>query len=73
MGGVSFGVPEAAIIVAVFGMLLLVAWPAGRICRKAGFSPWLGILAVIPIANVILLWVVALADWPASRSARDSA
>jgi hypothetical protein len=35
---------------------LVVAWPASRICSRLGFSPWLGILAIVPIANVLLLW-----------------
>jgi len=53
----------AAIIIAL--TLVVLMWPAGRICRRVGFSPWLGTLIVVPIANIILLWFVALARWPA--------
>ncbi|MCU1244822.1 MAG: hypothetical protein JWN02_732, partial [Acidobacteria bacterium] len=28
----------------------VVIWPAARVCLKAGYSPWLGILAIIPVA-----------------------
>jgi hypothetical protein len=45
--------------------LLFVASPAGRICRRIGFSPYLGILAIVPVANVAFLLYVAFANWPA--------
>jgi hypothetical protein len=60
------GIPELITIVFVIGMGgVLLIWPAARICRRIGFSPWLGLLAAVPFANVILLWVVAFAPWPA--------
>jgi RsiW-degrading membrane proteinase PrsW (M82 family) len=53
-------------IVAVFGVL-----PYWFICRKAGFSPWLCLLNVIPlIGNIALVFLLAFADWrvvPARR------
>ena len=49
-------------IVVVCGLLLV--WPAARLCRRIGFSSWLGLLAAVPIANVVLLWFVAFAPWP---------
>jgi hypothetical protein len=62
----SIGVPELVVILLIAVVpLALVAWPAGRICQRIGFSPWLGLVAVIPIANLVLLWFVALANWPA--------
>ena len=69
MGAMSIGIPEVAVVVAIALMSLVVVWPAARICGRLGFSPWLGILAVLPIANLLLLWFVALAEWPrATRS-----
>jgi len=58
------GFPEAIVVIYILAMVLVVAWPAGRICRRLGYSPWLGILAVIPLANVVLLWFIALSQWP---------
>lgn len=54
------------LIVAVIGVMsaILVIWPASRVCSKAGFSPWLGVMVVIPLANVCLLWFLAIAKWP---------
>ena len=65
----SIGMPELFIVLVVGAVsAILVIWPAARVCAKAGYSPWLGIAAVIPVANVILLWFLALAEWPARRS-----
>ena len=62
------GIPELLIVIVIAGSTLVVAWPAGRICRRVGYSPWLGVLAILPIANLCLLWFVAFADWPAQRT-----
>ena len=60
--------PELLLIAMVAAIVALVMiYPATRICRKAGFSPWLGIGIIVPIANLMLLWFLALAEWPARR------
>jgi hypothetical protein len=62
----ALGLPELFILlILVVGMGLALAWPAARICKRAGFSPWLGLLILIPLANVFLLWFVAFTPWPA--------
>ena len=48
----GMGIPEL-LILAVFAPLVIV--PAAMICRRAGFNPWLGVFAAIPIANLALL------------------
>jgi len=59
------GLPELMVILPIVTtMLVALVWPAARICRRAGFSPWLGVLAVVPLANLVLLWFVAFATWP---------
>jgi hypothetical protein len=60
-----FGFPELTVTVVIVAMIVAVAFPAGRICRRAGYPSALGILAVVPLANVILLWFIAFAEWPA--------
>ena len=60
----SIGLPELLI---VFVVALLIIFPAARVCQKAGYSPWLAIAAVIPLLNLILLWFLALAEWPAHK------
>jgi hypothetical protein len=45
--------------------------PVWLICRKAGLSPWLSLLYIIPLGGLILNFVLAFADWkviPAQQS-----
>jgi len=37
--------------------------PYWFIFKKAGFSPWLAVLMFVPLANIIILYVVALSPW----------
>jgi hypothetical protein len=60
----STGRPGLLVIAFMATMAFIVIWPASRICRRIGFSPVLGVLAVLPLANLLLLWYVALAEWP---------
>jgi hypothetical protein len=57
----SLGMPELLILIVI---AVGVVWPASRICAKAGYSPWLGLVVLIPGANILLLWFLALAEWP---------
>ena len=48
-------------------MLVIYVIPAVVILRKAGFSGWWCLLGFVPIVNIIMIWVFALADWPNLR------
>lgn len=50
-------------------ILLLVAYPASRVLRKAGFSPWFSLLVLIPPVAVFGLWLLAFMRWPALDNA----
>jgi hypothetical protein len=54
---------ELLVILAIAVAALVVILPAARVLGRLGFSPLLGILAVIPVFNVILLWFVAYSSW----------
>lgn len=41
--------------------------PCWRIAKKAGFSGAWSLLAVVPLVNVIILWVFAYVKWPVER------
>ena len=43
--------------------LAIVILPFWFICKKAGFSPWLSLLNIIPAGNLILIYVLAFAEW----------
>lgn len=51
-------------IFALIGVAVLLI-PYWFIWKKAGFSPWLCLLMVVPLANLAMLYVLAFADWPA--------
>ncbi|MBD3847449.1 hypothetical protein IED13_17245 [Bosea sp. SSUT16] len=42
----------------------IVIFPIGRILTRLGYSPLWSILAFVPIANLVGLWIVALGEWP---------
>ncbi len=50
------------LIVALYIAILVL--PVAKILSKAGFSGWWSLLAVVPIVNLICLWVFAFVRWP---------
>ena len=52
-------------MIMIFGIICVVAIiiPFWFICKKAGFSPWLSLLNFVPLGNLILLYVLAFAEW----------
>lgn len=44
--------------------LVTIVVPCWRIVAKAGFPGALGLLALVPLVNFVLLWVFAFAKWP---------
>ena len=41
----------------------IVPIPYWRIFSKAGFSGWLSLLMIVPLVNLIILYIVAFSDW----------
>jgi hypothetical protein len=52
-------------------LCVLVVWPTGRICSKAGFPGPLALLSLLPLLNLFLLFFLAFAEWPALRMQRE--
>jgi ABC-type transport system involved in cytochrome c biogenesis permease subunit len=44
-------------------VMAVVILPCWFICKKAGFSPWLSLLNLIPFGSLILLYILAFAEW----------
>ena len=67
----ELGVSEGAAIAGLFSIVLvfvaivaaLVLWPTIRILKRLGLSPWMSLLLIVPIGNLLLLWIVAYSDW----------
>jgi len=67
------GVPELLIILLIlpfFAAITII--PLWQICKKAGFSPALGLLGIIPVVHIGLLFFLAFAEWPAMKELLES-
>lgn len=71
--------PTPAYLAGYFGAMLLVygvaavlqVWICVRIARKAGFSPWLGVLGVVPVVSLVAVLVLAFKEWPVETELRE--
>lgn len=54
--------------------IAIILPPFWKIFMKAGFSGWLSLLMLVPLVNLVVLYVVAFSEWPASphRGQRES-
>jgi hypothetical protein len=48
-------------------MALVLLCPVGRILTRIGFSPVWAVLVLVPLFDLIGLWLLAFVEWP-SRS-----
>jgi hypothetical protein len=45
-------------------LICVIVVPFWQIFKKAGFSPWLSLLMMIPLFGWFLLYYLAFAKWP---------
>jgi glycerol-3-phosphate acyltransferase PlsY len=50
-------------LIVIVVMLAVVIIPFWFILKKAGFSPWLSLINIVPFGTLILLYVLAFAQW----------
>jgi hypothetical protein len=50
-------------------MAAVILYPIGRILKRIGVSPIWSVLALIPMVNLVGLWVLAFADWSEPKNA----
>lgn len=50
---------------------IAIVVPLWRICTRAGYPGWLGLLILLPVANLLLLYFLAFADWPADKAGKQ--
>jgi hypothetical protein len=53
------------VTVLVLVLLAVPMWMIGRVLRRAGYSPWWALLVLVPLVNLVALWVFAYVRWPA--------
>jgi len=56
--------PKHLIVILLVVLLVVPYW---KIFGKAGFSPWLALGMLVPLANFVLLFYLAFATWPRDR------
>ena len=52
----------------IFAVIIFVI-PAWKVVEKAGYSGAWALLVLVPLVNVIALWVFAFSSWPRGRAA----
>lgn len=55
------GLPGVFMVVIYAAILIVPFW---KIWGRAGHSPWISLLMLIPIVNLITLYVLAFKEWP---------
>ena len=57
--------------IAIFGIIFLAfyVWLFWRILTKAGYSPWLSLLNLVPFGALILILILAFGQWPSQTPA----
>ena len=58
------------IVAPIFLLVGVVVYivPLWRITQKAGFPGVLSLLMLVPVLNLVLLWVFAFIKWPVERT-----
>ena len=59
--GMGFGLFQLLFVLAYILVFMVPVW---KIVSKAGYSGAWSLLALIPLLNIIMLWVFAFARWP---------
>jgi hypothetical protein len=50
---------------------LVIALVAGsKILSKAGYSPWFCLLLIVPLVNIVMIFVFAYSEWPILKEIR---
>lgn len=51
----------------MFVVGIIVVFPFWKICQKAGLTPVISLLLLIPLINLVTIYYIALTEWPALR------
>jgi hypothetical protein len=65
MGMDGISIWQLIIILFIILISLLIFRP---IVNKAGYSGWWALTMLVPLVNLIMIWVFAFAKWPAEKS-----
>ena len=57
----AFSVVHMSLWIVILAIFIVPCW---LIFKRAGWSPWLALILIVPGAAIVLLWIFALARWP---------
>ena len=54
----------------IIGVLIsfLYVFLVMKILKKAGFSRWLTVISVVPLLNILAIWIFAFIKWPVEKT-----
>jgi len=55
-------------LLVLIAFIIFVIWLPIRILHKAGYSGWWWLILLVPVVNIILVWIFACADWPIMKN-----
>ena len=64
----GFGISE---IIFISPILILLVLPFWKIFSKAGFSGWWSLSLLLPIINILVIYILAFSKWPIYKSISD--
>jgi hypothetical protein len=67
MIGFKLGIPELLVLMISLALLAVVVFAWAKIFTKAGYSPALCLLMLVPLVSLITFFWFAFSDWPARR------
>ncbi|MGB3177183.1 MAG: hypothetical protein WBH14_04580 [Albidovulum sp.] len=60
----NIGIPGLLVIV-IYCVIIVV--PFFQLWKRTGHSGWISLLMLVPLVNLIMLYVLAFKDWPAMK------
>ncbi len=60
----SVGFTELLLILIILIVIGLPLWAGSKIARKAGFSPYWGVMLTVPLVGLVVMWIFAFVEWP---------
>ena len=65
----AFGISYLFVLLVVAAIYLV---PVAKIFSRAGWNPWTALLMMVPLVNIVMLWVFAYGRWPALKDPADA-
>lgn len=68
LAGLLIGLFIALGLLALFALTVVIWW---RIVSRTGHSGWLSLLMFVPLANLVLMLILAFGEWPIYRELEE--